>query len=45
MTMDLYGHLIDGNLWQAAKLVGDTPGTSAPAEPSDSNTEGTGSGG
>jgi integrase len=24
MTMDLYGHLVDANLWQAARLVGDT---------------------
>ena len=23
MTMDLYGHLVDDNLWQAARLVGD----------------------
>ena len=23
MTMDLYGHLVDANLWQAARLVGD----------------------
>ena len=23
MTMDLSGHLADGNLWQAARLVGD----------------------
>jgi integrase len=23
MTMDLYGHLVDGNLWQAARMVGD----------------------
>jgi integrase len=22
MTMDLYGHLVDGNLWQAAQVVG-----------------------
>jgi hypothetical protein len=22
MTMDLYGHLVDGNLWQAARVVG-----------------------
>jgi len=27
MTMDLYGHLVDANLWQAARLVGDTSGT------------------
>lgn len=23
MTIDLYGHMIDANLWQAARLVGD----------------------
>jgi len=28
MTMDLYGHMIDANLWQAARLVGDISGTS-----------------
>ena len=22
MTMDLYGHLVDGNLWQAARVLG-----------------------
>jgi integrase len=32
MTMDLYGHLVDGNLWQAARLVGDTSGTFEPLE-------------
>ena len=30
MTMDLYGHMIDTNLWQAAQLVGDISGTSEP---------------
>jgi hypothetical protein len=32
MTMDLYGHLVDANLWQAAQLVGGTTGASAPPE-------------
>ena len=32
MTMDLYGHLVNGNLWQAARLVGDTSGTFKPLE-------------
>jgi len=32
MTMDLYGHLVDGNLWQAARLVGGTTGASEPPE-------------
>jgi hypothetical protein len=22
MTMDLYGHLVDSNLWQAARVLG-----------------------
>ena len=26
MTMDLYGHLVDANLWQAAQLIGGTIG-------------------
>jgi hypothetical protein len=29
MTMDLYGHLIDRNLWAAGALFGDTAGTRA----------------
>lgn len=32
MTMDLCGHLVDANLWQAARLVGDVSGTSEPPE-------------
>src|SRR5262249_4229622 len=32
MTMHLYGHMIDANLWQAAQLVGDISGTSDPPE-------------
>ena len=36
MTMDLYGHLIDHNLWQAAKSGGGILGASEPdAEPGD----------
>jgi integrase len=31
MTMDLYGHLVDANLWQAARLVGDISGTFEPS--------------
>ena len=27
MTMDLYGHLIDQNLWAAAARLGDISGT------------------
>lgn len=30
MTLDVYGHLIDRNLWEAAKQVGDGLGTSTP---------------
>jgi hypothetical protein len=30
MTMDLYGHLADGNLWQAARLVGTPRGHLSP---------------
>jgi integrase len=26
MTMDLYGHLVDGNLWQAAQVIGGISG-------------------
>lgn len=28
MTMDLYGHMVDANLWQAARLVGGITGAS-----------------
>lgn len=38
MTMDLYGHLIDQNLWDAAKRVGDATGdTSGTSEASGSD--------
>jgi hypothetical protein len=30
MTMDLYGHLVDANLWEAARRVGGTTGASEP---------------
>src|SRR5215470_14145673 len=32
MTMDLYGHLVDASLWQAARLIGGTTGASELAE-------------
>ena len=32
MTIDLYGHMVDANLWQAARLVGDISGTREPPE-------------
>ena len=35
MTVDLYGPLVDANLWQAARLVGDISGTPGPLEPQD----------
>jgi hypothetical protein len=35
MTVDLYGHLVDANLWQAARLVGDISGTFEPPGQSD----------
>ncbi len=31
MTMDLYGHLVDSNLWQAAQVVGGISGASEPS--------------
>jgi hypothetical protein len=34
MTMDLYGHLVDASLWQAARLIGGTTGAfQLPDEP------------
>ena len=35
MTMDLYGHLVDEYLWQAAQLVGGILGASEPPGPPD----------
>ena len=32
MTMDLYGHLVDASLWQAARLIGGTTGASEPPQ-------------
>jgi integrase len=31
MTMDLYGRVVDGNLWQAARVVGGISGASEPS--------------
>jgi hypothetical protein len=42
MTMDLYGHLVDGNLWQAAQLVGGTTGASEPPEQTGDDEDGAG---
>jgi hypothetical protein len=44
MTMDLYGHLVDGNLWQAAQLVGGTTGASEPPEQTGDDEDGAGAG-
>ena len=35
MTMDLYGHLIDQNLWDAAARFGGTTGARTPASSGD----------
>jgi len=32
MTMDLYGHMVDANLWHAARLVGGISGASEPPD-------------
>jgi len=32
MTMDPYGHMVDANLWQAARLVEGITGASEPPE-------------
>jgi len=32
MTMDLYGHVVDASLWQAAGLIGGTTGASGPPQ-------------
>lgn len=40
MTMDLYGHLIDHNLWEAAKKVGGISGAFSPDQRSPETEEG-----
>ena len=35
MTMNLYGHLLDANLWAAARRIGDTSGTSGAPDATD----------
>ena len=35
MTMDLYGHMIDRNLWDAAQRIGGTTGTRPDEGPDD----------
>ena len=44
MTMDLYGHLIDQNLWDAAARLGGTTGAPMQSEPGITDTSGEGSG-
>jgi len=39
MTVDLYGRLVDANLWQAARLVGDISGTLVPPDEEDGKAE------
>ena len=40
MTMDLYGHLVDDNLWAAARSVGGILGASEPSEQRDEDEDG-----
>lgn len=44
MTMDLYGHLIDRNLWDAAARLGDISGTRDPSDEDEDGAAGTASG-
>ena len=37
MTMDLYGHMMDANLWQAARLIGDISGAFEPPQVGNEN--------
>ena len=39
MTMDLYGHLVDANLWEAARAIGGILGASEPPEQQDEDTD------
>lgn len=39
MTMDLYGHLIDANLWEAARAIGGILGASEPPEQQDEDAD------
>jgi hypothetical protein len=42
MTMDLYGHLMDANLWEAAQAIGGILGASETPEQQDEDTDDTG---
>ncbi len=44
MTMDLYGHLMDANLWAAAQAIGGILGASEPPEQRDEEADDTGTG-
>ena len=44
MTMDLYGHLVDDNLWEAARAIGGILGASEPPEQQDEDADDAGSG-
>jgi integrase len=44
MTMDLYGHLIDRNLWDAAARLGDISGPRDPSDDDEDGAAGTASG-
>ena len=39
MTMDLYGHLIDANLWEAARAIGGILGASEAPEQQDEDAD------
>jgi integrase len=43
MTMDLYGHLMDVNLWEAARAIGGILGASEPTVQQDEDADGAGS--
>jgi integrase len=45
MTMDLYGHLVDANLWEAARTIGGILGASAPPVQQDEDADDTGADG
>jgi len=42
MTMDLYGHLVNDNLWEAARAVGGILGASEPPGSRDEHVDDTG---
>jgi hypothetical protein len=44
MTMDLYEHLLDANLWAAAQKIGDISGTSSELTTMEDGASGEGAG-